>query len=115
RGRTRGFRTQRTRFVKPGFPRPRVSGAGPRTRARKGAIVSLNLSLRAAPTRLTFPCSQSQKRFWFESQVHPDNPGLNVAVRWRLEGDVVHAHLEQAWETIVARHQTLRTAFTTID
>ncbi|HEX8805344.1 MAG TPA: amino acid adenylation domain-containing protein, partial [Candidatus Aquilonibacter sp.] len=60
------------------------------------------------------PCSQSQKRFWFETRLDPNNAGLNVAVRWRLEGDIIHAHLEEAWRLIVARHQTLRTAFATI-
>lgn len=61
------------------------------------------------------PCSQSQKRFWFEAQLDPRNPGLNVAVRWRLEGKVLHAHIEDAWRLIIARHQTLRAAFVTID
>lgn len=61
------------------------------------------------------PCSQSQKRFWFESVLHPDNPGLNVAVRWRLDGEVNDAHLEQAWQCIIERHETLRSSFTTID
>jgi amino acid adenylation domain-containing protein len=65
--------------------------------------------------RTGIPCSQSQKRFWFETRLDPHNPALNVAVRWRLEGKVVHAHLEEAWRLIVARHQTLRTAFATID
>jgi amino acid adenylation domain-containing protein len=65
--------------------------------------------------RSLFPCSQSQKRFWFESQLHPDNPGLNVAVRWRLDGEVCDAHLEEAWRIIIERHQTLRTTFTTIE
>ncbi len=64
--------------------------------------------------RTGIPCSQSQKRFWFETLLDPHNPALNVAVRWRLEGKVVHAHLEEAWRLIVARHETLRTAFLTI-
>ncbi len=54
-------------------------------------------------------CSQSQKRFWFEEQLAPGNPALNVAVRWRLEGDVSHAHLAEAWRLLSARHDTLRT------
>jgi amino acid adenylation domain-containing protein len=65
--------------------------------------------------RVSFPCSQSQKRFWFEAQLHPDNPGLNVAVRWRLEGEVSHAHLEEAWNIIIQRHATLRSFFTTVN
>jgi len=78
--------------------------------------VSTNATqLRDARHRLAFPCSQSQKRFWFESQLHPDNPALNVAVRWRLEGEVVNAQLEQAWRLMIARHQTLRSFFATID
>src|SRR5579863_2386524 len=63
----------------------------------------------------SLPCSQSQKRFWFETRLDPHNPALNVAVRWRLEGKVVHAHLEEAWRLIVARHQTLRTSFVAVD
>jgi aspartate racemase len=73
------------------------------------------LTLEAPHDLTTLPCSQSQKRFWFESQLHPENAGLNVAVRWRLEGDVSNAHLEQAWRLIIARHQTLRTYFATVD
>ncbi len=56
-------------------------------------------------------CSQSQKRFWFEEQIQPGNPALNVAVRWRLEGEVSHAHITEAWRLLVARHETLRTYF----
>src|ERR1700758_5487740 len=61
------------------------------------------------PSRL--PCSLAQQRFWVLEQLDPGNPALNVAVRWRLEGEVATADLEQAWRTIIARHQTLRTAF----
>ncbi|MGH7729238.1 MAG: condensation domain-containing protein, partial [Vulcanimicrobiaceae bacterium] len=56
------------------------------------------------------PCSQSQKRFWFEEQLLPHNPALNVAVRWRLEGPVPHEHLEAAWRLLTARHEPLRTS-----
>ena len=56
-------------------------------------------------------CSQSQKRFWFEEQLQPGNPALNVAVRWRLEGDVSQAHIAEAWRLLVERHEALRTWF----
>jgi amino acid adenylation domain-containing protein len=64
----------------------------------------------ASQERLTFPCSQVQRRFWFEEQMNPGNPALNVAVRWRLVGDVSQTELEEAWRQIVARHQPLRTS-----
>jgi len=60
-------------------------------------------------------CSQAQQRFWFEEQLHPGNPGLNVAVRWRLEGELAPAHLAQAWRLVVARHETLRTSFVDVE
>jgi amino acid adenylation domain-containing protein len=63
----------------------------------------------------SYPCSQSQQRFWFEEELHPRNPGLNVAVRWQLIGDLSDAHLAAAWRLLVARHAALRTAFATLD
>ena len=57
------------------------------------------------------PCSPTQQRFWLLEQLDPGNPALNVAVRWRLEGEVSLPGLEHAWRTIIARHQTLRTWF----
>ena len=69
----------------------------------------------AADGRLRVSCSQAQQRFWFEEQLHPGNPGLNVAVRWKLEGDVLQAELEEAWRLIIERHQTLRTSLEVLD
>jgi amino acid adenylation domain-containing protein len=65
----------------------------------------------ASSERLRFPCSQVQRRFWFEEQLHPGNPALNVAVRWRLVGEVVQSELEEAWRQILVRHLPLRTFF----
>jgi amino acid adenylation domain-containing protein len=65
--------------------------------------------------RVTYPCSQAQQRFWFEEQLHPNNPGLNVAVRWRLDGDISDTTLEAAWRFIIGRHESLRTALETVD
>ncbi|MBV9646487.1 MAG: amino acid adenylation domain-containing protein [Candidatus Eremiobacteraeota bacterium] len=73
------------------------------------------IELRGAPGAQCFPCTQAQQRFWFEERLHPGNPGLNVAVRWRLEGDVSTAILEEAWRRVIERHQTLRTSFETVD
>jgi amino acid adenylation domain-containing protein len=58
-----------------------------------------------------FPCSTAQQRFWFEEQLHPGNAGLNIAVRWRLDGVVEMCDLEQAWSVLIARHDALRTSF----
>jgi len=57
------------------------------------------------------PCSLAQERFWVLDQLLPGNPALNIAVRWRLDGIVSTSELEQAFGTILARHEILRTAF----
>src|ERR1700743_2401967 len=62
-----------------------------------------------------YPCSLGQRRFWILDQLDPGNPSLNVAVRWRLEGSVSSAQLENAFKQIIARHAVLRTRITTVD
>lgn len=58
-----------------------------------------------------FPCSVAQERFWLLDRLDPGNASYNVAVRWRLEGAVSTARLEQAWLRIIERHEVLRTVF----
>jgi amino acid adenylation domain-containing protein len=65
--------------------------------------------------RLVAPCSRAQRRFWVLDQLDPGNPALNIAVRWRLEGDVPAASVEHTFRLIIARHETLRTYFEQID
>ncbi len=79
------------------------SGADPEDRASANVATTI------------VPCSQAQQRFWFEERLHPGNPGLNVAVRWRIDGDLCDEHLAEAWRRIVARHQTLRTSLAVQD
>jgi len=65
--------------------------------------------------RRQFPCSRGQKRIWMLDQLEPTNPALHIAVRWRLDGAAVAAHLEMAFQLIIARHEILRTSFSEVD
>jgi amino acid adenylation domain-containing protein len=62
-----------------------------------------------------FPTTLAQQRFWVLDRLDPGNPALNVAVRWRLEGELSVAVIEQAFKFIIARHAPLRTAFIEAD
>jgi len=62
-----------------------------------------------------FPCSVAQERFWLLDRLEPGNPAYNVAVRWRLEGQVSTPLLERAWHEILVRHEILRTRFLEVD
>jgi amino acid adenylation domain-containing protein len=58
-----------------------------------------------------YPASLAQQRFWVLEKLEPRNPGLNVAVRWRIEGDLPAELIEKAFVQILERHETLRTSF----
>ena len=58
-----------------------------------------------------FPLSTTQMRCWFLDQLEPGNPSLNVAVRWELRGKLQTQSLERAFQTVIDRHEILRTRF----
>ena len=58
---------------------------------------------------LRFPCTLGQKRFWIADRLIPGNTSLNLAVRWRLEGDIPAQTVERAFRALIERHETLRT------
>ncbi|WPP05120.1 condensation domain-containing protein [Methylocella tundrae] len=64
-----------------------------------------------ASGNLIFPCSASQNRCWFINSLSPGNPALNVALRWEVTGRLGPATAEQAFQTIVDRHEILRSRF----
>ena len=62
-----------------------------------------------------YPASLAQQRFWLLDKLEPRNPALNIAVRWRIEGDLPAELIEKAFVQIVERHEPLRTSFVDID
>lgn len=62
-----------------------------------------------------FPLSTTQQRCWFLDQMQPGNPALNVAVRWEISGQFRAADLERAFQTVIDRHEILRTRFVAVD
>ena len=65
--------------------------------------------------RRVYPCSSAQAHLVFEEQLQPGSPARNVFARWRLEGEVAGSDLQDAWRTLVARHESLRTRFSEAD
>ena len=64
---------------------------------------------RAAPRRRRHPLSFVQERFWFMDQVDPGKPWFNLPIYLRLRGALDADALERAIETVVQRHEPLRT------
>ena len=60
---------------------------------------------------MRFPCSASQQRCWFIQSLNPDSTVLNIALRWEIKGAFSASTIEQAFQTIIDRHEILRTRF----
>lgn len=55
--------------------------------------------------------SSAQQRLWFINQLDPDSPAYLIPIAYRISGALDVAVLEQSLNTIIARHEALRTAF----
>ena len=66
-------------------------------------------------TRLSFPLSVSQERFWFLEQFEPDRSVYNSCKAERLIGPLNRAALEQSLNAVVQRHEALRTKYPDTD
>ena len=71
---------------------------------------SVSSRSRSAP----LPLSVSQTRLWHLSQFAPDSPAYNELVTIRKTGPLDVEALRHALTDVLARHEVLRTAFTTI-
>jgi amino acid adenylation domain-containing protein len=63
------------------------------------------------------PCALSfaQQRLWFLNQLEPDSAAYNQPTAVRLSGPIDLKALQKALDQIVARHETLRTTFVSLD
>ncbi|MFI6477258.1 AMP-binding protein [Nonomuraea sp. NPDC050663] len=59
--------------------------------------------------------SYGQERLWFLNRLDPDDPSYNCSYAYRLRGPLDVERLESAFETVVARHDALRTRYTEAD
>jgi amino acid adenylation domain-containing protein len=59
-----------------------------------------------------YPLSFAQERLWFLSQLEPDSPFYNEHLTIQLTGPLDLAALEDSLNSVVQRHEVLRTIFT---
>ncbi|MCG8352465.1 MAG: condensation domain-containing protein, partial [Chloroflexales bacterium] len=72
-------------------------------------------ALRPIPRDGMLALSFGQQRLWFLDQMEPGSPLYNIPAALRLSGALNRAALEQSLNTIVQRHEILRTSFATVD
>ena len=83
-----------------------LMGAQVKTRGDRLHLVPLD-------RRQSIPLSPSQQRIWFLQQLEPDNSTYKISRTLRLRGPLDVDALQQAFTTILKRHESLRTRFIT--
>lgn len=59
----------------------------------------------------SLPLSYSQERMWFLHKLQPSGTAYNMATALHLKGNCRLDYLQEALDTIVSRHEVLRTSF----
>jgi amino acid adenylation domain-containing protein len=62
-----------------------------------------------------FPASFGQQRLWFLDQVVPGTTAYNLARAFRLTGSLDQIALTRALQSVISRHESLRTVFISLD
>ncbi|WP_445251739.1 MULTISPECIES: non-ribosomal peptide synthetase [unclassified Microcoleus] len=76
---------------------------------------AISINMQQETEVFVFPASFAQQRLWFLNQLAPGNPFYNVSTALRLTGSLNLSSLEQTFNEIVQRHETLRTTFTLLE
>ena len=98
----------------------RIGGLSPAKRALLDRRLGNRTGPRKGPTRLTegmgpWPTSFGQRDFWFLQRLEPDSASFNTTDAVRVRGPLDVEALTTAVQTLVERHQVLRTGLTVVD
>jgi amino acid adenylation domain-containing protein len=71
----------------------------------------MDIKMEHIPREKHLPLSRGQKRLWFLSKLEPDSPAFNLALGIRIEGRLDIEILKKSINSVIERHESLRTTF----
>ena len=81
---------------------------------RRAGQVSVAPPLQTVSRKNALPLSFAQERLWVLDQLEPANVAYNMPIAFRLNGPLKVSALERSLNTIINRHEVLRTRFTLV-
>jgi acyl carrier protein len=93
------------------FEAPTVAQLAQRVEALGGKETASIPAIRPAARESNLPLSFAQQRLWFLNELEPDNPLYNIPIAVAMSGELSFDALERSLNTIVRRHEVLRTTF----
>jgi len=71
--------------------------------------------IQPASREALLPLPYAQEGVWYLEQLNPGTSSYNMLATWEVTGELDLAMFERALKKLTARHETLRTAFQTVD
>jgi amino acid adenylation domain-containing protein len=71
--------------------------------------------IEVAPQKDYYELSHAQKRLWILNQLEGNQIAYNISHAYQVEGDLNIDILKKSFETVVMRHESLRTTFIKVD
>jgi amino acid adenylation domain-containing protein/non-ribosomal peptide synthase protein (TIGR01720 family) len=84
-------------------------------REQQGQPTPFSPPLVSMPRSGDLPLSFAQERLWFLHQLEPESSAYNLPVAFRLQGELDVDALTASVNSIIARHEILRTVFGNVD
>ncbi|HTK08293.1 MAG TPA: amino acid adenylation domain-containing protein [Ktedonobacteraceae bacterium] len=78
---------------------------------RQGAGIALPPPLQASARPEAIPLSYAQQRLWFLEQLEPDSTAYLLPSALHIQGTVMVQALRRSVDSLIARHESLRTTF----
>jgi amino acid adenylation domain-containing protein len=98
------------------FENPTIRGLSQRIEeARLAKFTVEETAIKLMSHRDNMPLSYSQERMWFLHQLAPESSAYNIFTAARIIGKLNQSFLETSLKSIVKRHGSLRTVFSTVD
>ncbi|MDF2399902.1 amino acid adenylation domain-containing protein, partial [Pseudomonas sp. 3MA1] len=91
------------------FEQPRLQGFVAAVQALDDRAQVLAPAMQAVGREQPLPLSYAQERQWFLWQLDPQSAAYHVPSVLRLKGRLDQAALQRAFDTLIARHESLRT------